>query len=241
MPGACGVARKRYGAPPEVGMSSTHANSSGMDPTETEVRALMKVLVVVDPHKTSVAAVDEALGELVERASFSQNSAGLRALERWAKGLPGRRWAVENAGAFAAPSPETPRWRRDPGNGRRARAVREGRGTRRRSSPARGPSPGQRHRARAAGAPPRMPLVCRPSPPSPPPRGYDRSSYRLRKTKGRASSDTRGIALARIFERVSAHCITVKEIGDDSRKRLRSSLPYRWALRGTSGASGATG
>jgi transposase len=49
----------------------------------------MKVLIGVDPHKASlaVAAVDEAVGELVERASFPQNRAGLRALERWAKRL----------------------------------------------------------------------------------------------------------------------------------------------------------
>ena len=90
------------GAPPEVGMSSAHANSSGKDPTETEVRALMKVLIGVDPHKESVAVavVDEAKGELLERASFPQNRAGLRALERWAKRFPERRWAVENAGGL---------------------------------------------------------------------------------------------------------------------------------------------
>jgi len=43
----------------------------------------MKVPIVVDPHKSSVAlaAVDEALGELVERAAFSQDRAGLRTLE----------------------------------------------------------------------------------------------------------------------------------------------------------------
>jgi transposase len=59
----------------------------------------MKVLIGVDPHKASVAlaVVDEALGELVERASFPQNRAGLRALERWARRFPERRWAVENA------------------------------------------------------------------------------------------------------------------------------------------------
>jgi hypothetical protein len=59
----------------------------------------MKVLIGVDPHKGSVAvaAVDEAKGELLERASFPQNRAGLRALERWAKRFPERRWAVENA------------------------------------------------------------------------------------------------------------------------------------------------
>src|SRR5215212_11004879 len=89
------------GAPPEVGMSFARANS-GKDPTETEVRALMKVLIGVDPHKASVAvaAVDEAEGELVERASFLQNRAGFRALERWAKRFPERRWAVENAGGL---------------------------------------------------------------------------------------------------------------------------------------------
>jgi transposase len=64
-----------------------------------EVRALMKVLIGVDPHKTSlaVAAIDEATGELLERASFPQNRIGLRALERWTKRFPERRWAMENA------------------------------------------------------------------------------------------------------------------------------------------------
>jgi transposase len=62
----------------------------------------MKVLIGVDPHKVSVAVavVDEAVGELIERASFPQNRAGLRALERWAKRFPKRRWAVENAGGL---------------------------------------------------------------------------------------------------------------------------------------------
>jgi hypothetical protein len=56
----------------------------------------MKVLIGVDPHKASVAvaAMDE-LGELIECASFPQNRAGLRALERWAKRFPERRWAVD--------------------------------------------------------------------------------------------------------------------------------------------------
>jgi len=40
------------------------------------------------------------MGELVERASFPQNRAGLRALERWAKQFSERRWAVENAGGL---------------------------------------------------------------------------------------------------------------------------------------------
>jgi transposase len=80
---------------PEVGMSSARVDGRG--PTETEVR--MKVLIGVDPHKASlaVAALEEATGELLERASFSQERAGLRSLERWAKRFAERRWAVENA------------------------------------------------------------------------------------------------------------------------------------------------
>jgi transposase len=64
--------------------------------------ALMKVLIGVDPHKGSVAvaALDQATGELLERAGFPQNHAGLKALERWAKRFPKRRWAVENAGGL---------------------------------------------------------------------------------------------------------------------------------------------
>jgi transposase len=62
----------------------------------------MKVLIGVDPHKASVAvaALDEAKGQLLERASFPQDRAGLRRLERWAKRFPERRWAVENAGGL---------------------------------------------------------------------------------------------------------------------------------------------
>jgi hypothetical protein len=43
----------------------------------------MKVLIGVDPHKASVAVagIEEAKGELLERASFPQSCAGLRALE----------------------------------------------------------------------------------------------------------------------------------------------------------------
>ncbi len=53
----------------------------------------MKVLIGVDPHKASVAvaAVDEAKGDLLERASFSQDRVGLRSLERWARRFPERR------------------------------------------------------------------------------------------------------------------------------------------------------
>ena len=59
----------------------------------------MEVLIGVDPHKGSVAlaAIDEATGELLEHASFLQDRSGLRALERWAKRFPERRWAMENA------------------------------------------------------------------------------------------------------------------------------------------------
>jgi transposase len=62
----------------------------------------MKVLIGVDPHKTSlaVAAIDEATSELLERASFPQDGTGLRRLERWAKRFPERRWAMENAGGL---------------------------------------------------------------------------------------------------------------------------------------------
>ena len=62
----------------------------------------MKVLIGVDSHKESlaVAAVDEALGELLERASFPQDRAGLRRLECWARKFPERRWALENAGGL---------------------------------------------------------------------------------------------------------------------------------------------
>jgi transposase len=61
----------------------------------------MKVLIGVDPHKASVAvAVVDEVGEFVECATFPQNRAGLRSLERWAKRFPERRWAVENAGGL---------------------------------------------------------------------------------------------------------------------------------------------
>src|SRR3712207_7714996 len=51
---------------------------------KTEVRVGMKVLIGVDLHKATLAAavVDEVAGELIECASFPQNRAGLRSLER---------------------------------------------------------------------------------------------------------------------------------------------------------------
>jgi transposase len=96
---ACGVTQRRcvHGT-----KSECPSRANGRGSTETEVRALMKVLIGVDPHKASVAvaAVNEAGGELIERAAFPQNRAGLRSLERWAKRFPERRWAVENAGGL---------------------------------------------------------------------------------------------------------------------------------------------
>src|SRR5215208_990666 len=82
--------------------SECPARANGRGSTETEVRALMQVLIGVDPHKASlaVAAIDEATGELLERASFPQNRVGLRSLERWARRFPECRWAVENAGGL---------------------------------------------------------------------------------------------------------------------------------------------
>ena len=97
---ACGVTQKRY-------VHGTKSECPSRATMVAEVRpkwryARMKVLIGVDPHKASVAVavVDEASGELLERASFPQNRAGLRSLESWAKRFPERRWAVENAGGL---------------------------------------------------------------------------------------------------------------------------------------------
>src|SRR5215207_7036948 len=57
-----------------------------------------KVLIGVDPHKaTNAVAVLDEHGELLERTEFSADRQGLRALERWARRFPERRWAVEGA------------------------------------------------------------------------------------------------------------------------------------------------
>jgi transposase len=81
-------------------MSFAHADGTEVRPKRR--CAFMKVLIGVDPHKASlaVAALDKATGELLEGANFAQDRAGLKALERWAKGFPDRRWAVENAGGL---------------------------------------------------------------------------------------------------------------------------------------------
>ncbi len=64
----------------------------------------MEVLIGVDPHKATnvVAAIDEQ-GEVVRHEAFAANRKGLRALQRWAKRFPQRRWAVEGAGGIGRP------------------------------------------------------------------------------------------------------------------------------------------
>jgi transposase len=64
----------------------------------------MEIVIGVDPHKVTnvVAAIDEQ-GELVGQQIFAANRKGLRALERWAKRFPERRWAVEGAGGIGRP------------------------------------------------------------------------------------------------------------------------------------------
>jgi transposase len=58
----------------------------------------VKVLIGVDPHKaTNAVAVLDEHGELLEHAEFRTDRRGLRALERWAKRFPERRWAIEGA------------------------------------------------------------------------------------------------------------------------------------------------
>jgi hypothetical protein len=76
----------------EVGMSSVHADGTQVRPKRRYAR-MMEVLIGVDPHKASlaVAAIDEATGELLERAAFPHDRAGLRSLERWAKRFLERR------------------------------------------------------------------------------------------------------------------------------------------------------
>ena len=84
----------------EVGMSFARVDSREDRPERRYAR--MEVLIGVDPHKASVAvaAVDEANGQLLERAAFPQDRSGLGSLERWARRFPERRWAVENAGGL---------------------------------------------------------------------------------------------------------------------------------------------
>src|SRR5919112_1502474 len=91
VPAACEVTQKRY-------VCGTKSECPSRATMVAEVRpkrrcARMKVLIGVDPHKASlaVAAVEEATGELLKRASFPQDRAGLSALERWAKQFRKRR------------------------------------------------------------------------------------------------------------------------------------------------------
>src|SRR3954454_9230860 len=84
VPEACGVAQKRYvrGTKSEC---PSRVNGGGGGPTETELRTLAGAHRSRPPLKASlaVAAVDEATGELLERASFPQDRTGLGRLERW--------------------------------------------------------------------------------------------------------------------------------------------------------------
>jgi hypothetical protein len=71
---ACEVAQKRY----VHGAKSECPSRAPMVVAEVRPKrryARMKVLIGVDPHKVSVAlaAIDEATGELLERASFPQD------------------------------------------------------------------------------------------------------------------------------------------------------------------------
>jgi transposase len=64
----------------------------------------VEVLIGVDPHKATnvLAAIDEQ-GELVGQQTFPATRKGLRTLQRWAKRLPERRWAVEGASGIGRP------------------------------------------------------------------------------------------------------------------------------------------
>jgi transposase len=98
---ACGVTQKRYGNTAQS-RNVLRARQWQRSDRNGGACAHEKVLIGVDPHQASVAiaAIDEASGELLERASFPQNSAGLRSLECWAKRFGERRWAVENSGGL---------------------------------------------------------------------------------------------------------------------------------------------
>lgn len=64
----------------------------------------MEVLIGVDPHKaTNVVAAVDGQGEVIGQENFPATRKGMRALERWAKGFPERRWAVEGAAGIGRP------------------------------------------------------------------------------------------------------------------------------------------
>jgi len=64
----------------------------------------MEVLIGVDPHKATNAAVAiDKHGELLGQAAFPANRGGIRALERWAKRFAQRRWAIEGATGIGRP------------------------------------------------------------------------------------------------------------------------------------------
>jgi transposase len=64
----------------------------------------MGVLIGIDPHKSvNAAAAIHEHGELAGHETFPAKRKGLRALERWAKRFPERRWAVEGAAGIGRP------------------------------------------------------------------------------------------------------------------------------------------
>ena len=63
----------------------------------------MGVLIGIDPHKSVNAAAIDEQGELAGHETFPANREGSRALERWAKRFPRRRWAVEGAAGIGRP------------------------------------------------------------------------------------------------------------------------------------------
>ena len=61
-------------------------------------------LIGVDPHKaTNVVAVLDERGELIEHETFATSASGVKALERWSRRFPDRRWAVESASGLGRP------------------------------------------------------------------------------------------------------------------------------------------
>lgn len=64
----------------------------------------MEVLIGIDPHKAANSlAVMDGRGEVVEQERFATNRAGLRALDRFGRRFPKRRWAVESASGLGRP------------------------------------------------------------------------------------------------------------------------------------------
>jgi hypothetical protein len=119
-------------------LGSRPAVENGVRSGSKEVRARMKVLIGIDPHKASVAvAVVDEVGEFVESATFAQNRAGLRTFEDAGQnGSPsvalggGERWRSRSA-----PGGEVGSGRRVVGGGRATQALGAGAGALERQCP----------------------------------------------------------------------------------------------------------